>query len=86
MTSLPQASVTPINNIVDTEPPERLTQIELYDRPNDDGTGLLLNFELSDASDVAVMRYMQYQPRLPPPGSGPITPIATLERNLSYHC
>ncbi len=42
LTNLPQASVVPINNIVDTEPPERLSVVDIYDRPNDDGTGLLL--------------------------------------------
>ena len=84
MTSLPQASVTPINNIVDTEPPERLTQIELYDRPNDDGTGLLLNFELSDASDVGSYEIYAASTSfttVTPGSGGPITPIATLERN-----
>ena len=84
LTNLPQASVTPINNIVDTEPPERLTQIELYDRPNDDGTGLLLNFELSDASDVGSYEIYAASTSfttVTPGSGGPITPIATLERN-----
>ena len=83
LTNLPQASVTPINNIVDTEPPERLTQIELYDRPNDDGTGLLLNFELSDASDVGSYEIYAASTSfttVTPGSGGPITPIATLER------
>jgi len=84
LTTLPQASVTPINNIVDTEPPERLTEIELYDRPNDDGTGLLLNFQLSDASDVGsyeIYAASNSFSTVKPGSGGPITPIATLDRN-----
>ena len=84
LTNLPQASVVPINNIVDTEPPERLSVVEIYDRPSDDGTALLLDFELSEASDVG--SYEVYAASNPftsvlPGGGGPITPIATLDRN-----
>ena len=84
LTNLPQASVIPINNNADVEPPERLTQIELYDRPNDDGSALLLDFELSDASDVGT--YEVYAAsnsftNVLPGGGGPVTPIATLDRN-----
>ena len=50
--NLEQASVIPIDNQQDTEPPARLSNITLIDRPNDDGSGLLLSFELSEASDV----------------------------------
>lgn len=84
LTTLPQASVTPINNIVDTEPPQRLTEVEIYDRPNDDGTGLLLSFQLSDASDVGSYEiYAASNPftTVKPGSGGPITPIATLDRN-----
>ena len=49
---LTQASVTPIDNLNDNTPPDRLTDITLRDRPQDDGTALLLEFELSDADDV----------------------------------
>ena len=76
--------MTPINNIVDTDPPERLTEIELYDRPNDDGTGLLLSFQLSDASDVGsyeIYAASNSFTTVKPGSGGPITPIATLERN-----
>ena len=84
LTNLPQASVVPINNIVDTEPPVRLSVVDIYDRPNDDGTALLLDFELSEASDIG--SYEVYAASNPftsvlPGGGGPITPIATLDRN-----
>ena len=84
LTSLPQASVTPINNLVDTEPPERITTLELTDRPSDDGTGLLLNFELSGASDID--RYEVYAATnqfdsVVSGGGGPVNPIVTLDRN-----
>ncbi len=87
LTSLPQASVTPINNLVDTEPPERITTLELTDRPSDDGTGLLLNFELSGASDID--RYEVYAATnqfdsVVSGGGGPVNPIVTLDRNPEF--
>ena len=56
--SLLSASVVPINNFEDTTPPPRLDNVSLADRPMDDGTALLLDFELSMASDV--YRYEVY--------------------------
>ena len=50
--SLLSASVVPINNFEDTTPPPRLDNISLTDRPMDDGSALLVDFELSTASDV----------------------------------
>ena len=84
LTNLPQAVVTPINNIVDTQPPNRLTDIKLLDRPNDDGTAMLLEFALSDASDVG--SYEIYAASNPftsviAGDGGPTTPIAILPRN-----
>ena len=84
LTNLPEAVVTPINNIVDTQPPARLVEMELIDRPNDDGTGLLFTFDLSDASDVG--SYEIYAASNPftsvvAGGGGPTTPIAILDRN-----
>jgi hypothetical protein len=49
---LTQATVTPIDNINDNTAPSRLTEITLVDRPNDDGSALLLSFELSEADDA----------------------------------
>ena len=53
LTELTQATVTPIDNVNDNTPPDRLTELELTDRPNDDGSALLLDFELSTADDIA---------------------------------
>ena len=53
LTDLTQATVTPIDNVNDNTPPDRLNDIELTDRPNDDGSAVLLDFELSTADDIA---------------------------------
>ena len=53
LTDLTQVSVTPIDNINDNTAPDRLTDLTLSDRPNDNGRALLLDFELSEAGDVA---------------------------------
>ena len=58
LTELTQATVTPIDNINDNTAPDRLTELTLVDRPNDDGKALLLSFELSDADDA--WKYMVY--------------------------
>jgi hypothetical protein len=52
LTELTQTTVTPIDNINDNTAPSRLTDITLVDRPNDDGSALLLSFELSEADDA----------------------------------
>ena len=51
--NLNTATVTPIDNLADTTPPERLQGLNLYDRAGDDGTAVMLEFELSEDSDVA---------------------------------
>ena len=86
LNNLIQATTVPINNIQDTTPPERLSNLELTDRPMDDGTALLLDFELSDVSDVAT--YEVYAATwafqsVMAGGDGPTTPIATLSREPS---
>ena len=75
--------VIPINNLADTEPPERLSDLELFDRPNDDGSALLLTFELSQASDIG--SYEVYASStdfssVAPGSGGPSIPIASLDR------
>ena len=51
--NLNKAVVTPIDNQKDDEAPEKLVNISLSDRPNDNGKAVLLEFELSEESDVA---------------------------------
>ena len=58
LTELTQATVTPIDNVNDNTAPDRLTELTLVDRPNDDGKALLLSFELSEADDA--WEYMVY--------------------------
>ena len=42
--NLNTAMVTPIDNLADTTPPDRLEDIDLYDMPSDDGTAVQLEF------------------------------------------
>ena len=84
LTNLTQATVTPINNIDDTTAPDRLSALSLTDRPNDDGSALLLDFDLSASDDVAT--YKVYAATydfndVTLQGDGPQLPIATLDRN-----
>ena len=82
--SLLSASVVPINNFEDTTPPPRLDNVSLADRPMDDGTALLLDFELSMASDVYQYEVYAASWSFTSVGvgaDGPNEPIATLERN-----
>ena len=58
LTELTQATVTPVDNVNDNTAPDRLTDITLTDRPNDDGKALLLSFELSEADDAS--KYLVY--------------------------
>ena len=51
--SLNTATATPIDNLADTTPPDRLSGLNLYDRAGDDGTAVMLEFDLSQDSDVA---------------------------------
>ena len=52
LTELTEASVTPVDNLNDVSAPDRITELALTDRPNDDGSALLLDFALSDADDI----------------------------------
>lgn len=84
LTNLTQATVTPINNIDDTTAPDRLAALSLTDRPNDDGSALLLDFDLSASDDVA--SYKVYAATydfddVTMQGDGPQMPIATMDRN-----
>jgi len=84
LTNLTQATVTPINNIDDTTAPDRLAALSLTDRPNDDGSALLLDFDLSASDDVAT--YKVYAATydfddVTMQGDGPQMPIATMSRN-----
>ena len=85
LTELAQATVTPIDNVNDETPPDRLTELELTDRPNDDGSALLLDFELSNADDIAY--YNVYAATFEFAGANPngqaLTAIAFLDRNPS---
>ena len=81
--SLLSASVVPIDNFEDTTPPPRLDNLTLRDRPMDDGSALLLEFALSEASDVE--KYEIYAAPWSYAGvgsgaaDGPVDPSLTLE-------
>ena len=78
------ASVVPINNFEDTTPPPRLENVSLTDRPMDDGSALLLDFELSSAGDVSQYDVYAASWSFTSVGvgaDGPNVPIATLDRN-----
>lgn len=85
LTDLTQATVTPIDNINDNTPPDRLTDLELTDRPNDDGSALLLGFELSNADDIAYydVYAATFEFNAANPNGQALTPIASLDRNPS---
>ena len=81
---LTTATVTPIDNLADQTPPDRLSELSLTDRPADDGTAVLLEFGLSDASDI--YHYEIYAASFSfdsvgDNGNGPTNPIAILGRN-----
>ena len=84
LNDLTQATVTPVDNLNDNTPPERLTDLTLSDRPDDDGSALLLNFARSEAPDIAT--YEVYAAAFDfgtsvNSQSQPLTPIAYLGRN-----
>ena len=85
LTDLTQVSVTPIDNINDNTAPDRLTDLTLTDRPNDDGSALLLSFDLSDADDVweyhIYAETYNFEGEVGQPGTQmALNPIATLDR------
>ena len=78
-----QATVTPIDNINDNTPPDRLDSIVISDVPNDDGSAIFVDFDLSDASDIA--SYEIYGAtwaftNVNVGGDGPTTPLVVLNR------
>ncbi len=76
--------VIPINNLEDNIPPPRLEDIYLADRPNDDGTAVILEFELSDESDVEYYEIYAASfsfTSVGRGGNGPSYPIMVVERN-----
>ena len=81
LTNLTQVTVTPVDNQNDVTAPDRVTQLDLRDRPNDDGSALLLDFEPSTASDVS--RYEVYAATYNFEGAvtAQLAPIATLGRD-----
>ena len=65
-------------------PPPRLENVSLTDRPMDDGSALLLDFELSSAGDVSQYDVYAASWSFTSVGvgaDGPNVPIATLDRN-----
>ena len=85
LTDLTQVSVTPIDNINDNIAPDRLEDLTLIDRPNDDGRALLLSFDLSEADDAS--QYLVYAETFNFEGSVgqegtqmALNPVATLDR------
>ena len=83
LTDLPQASVIPVDNLQDVTAPLPLTDLELSDRPNAGGGALLLDFELSNESDVANYEVYAATWSFDAVGmgsNGPATPIAVLSR------
>ncbi|MBT6644566.1 MAG: hypothetical protein HOB52_02030, partial [Euryarchaeota archaeon] len=83
LTDLVQAIVTPIDNLNDEVAPDRLQDLQLFDKPADDGTALLLDFNLSDDGDVesyAIYAATWEFTSVSTGGDGPIAPIATLSR------
>ena len=77
------AMVTPIDNQADTTAPERLVDLNLYDRAGDDGTAVQLEFALSEESDIAYYEVYAAAFTFTSVGqSGTVkTPIATLDRD-----
>ena len=80
--NLNTATATPIDNLADTTPPERLSGLNLYDRAGDDGTAVMLEFELSQDSDVAYYEVYAAAFTFTSVGQGGTvkSPVATLDR------
>ena len=81
--NLNTATVTPIDNLADTTPPDRLSGLNLYDRAGDDGTAVMLEFDLSEDSDVAYYEVYAAAFTFTSVGqSGTVkSPVATLDRS-----
>ena len=80
--NLNTATATPIDNLADTTPPDRLSGLNLYDRAGDDGTAVMLEFDLSEDSDVAYYEVYAAAFTFTSVGqSGTVkSPVATLDR------
>ena len=83
LNNLNTATATPVDNLADTTAPERLSELNLYDRPGDDGTAVMLEFELSEDSDVAFYEVYAAAFTFTSVGdTGTVkSPIATLDRS-----
>jgi len=81
--NLNTATATPIDNLADTTPPDRLSGLNLYDRAGDDGTAVMLEFDLSGDSDVAYYEVYAAAFTFTSVGqSGTVkSPVATLDRS-----
>ena len=81
--NLNTAIATPIDNLADTTPPERLSGLNLYDRAGDDGTAVMLEFGLSQDSDIAYYEVYAAAFEFTSVGqSGTVkAPITTLDRS-----
>jgi len=85
LTGLNSVSVTPIDNSLDETPPDRLELILLSDYQGDAGDKLLLDFDLSEASDVEGYRVYaatwDFEGEVGPGLKGPDSSIIELGRN-----
>ena len=72
--------VTPIDNAGDRIAPDRIEHLSVRDRPADDGTALLLEFDESAASDLS--HYEVYADVVPFDDVGPRQPAMTLNRDV----
>ena len=79
LTQLETVNVVPIDNRGDITPPNRLDAPTLSDRPDDMGDGLLVDFELSLASDVE--EYFIFTSSLPFTDASTMEPAAVLSRS-----
>lgn len=78
LTGLPSVVVTPIDNRDDIIAPDRLQAPIVTDVPNDNGTAVYVEFELSDASDID--HYEVYSDIIAYTSSGHRQPIMILDR------
>ncbi|MFZ9048001.1 MAG: hypothetical protein ACO20Y_04320 [Poseidonia sp.] len=84
LTNLTQATVTPIDNQNDITAPDRVTDLDLRDRPNDDGTALLLDFEPSTSGDVAFYEVHAATYDFAGAVNAQLPSVATLGRNPTF--
>jgi hypothetical protein len=80
LTGLPSVVVTPIDNRDDIIAPDRLAAPVVTDVPDDNGTAVFVEFELSAASDID--HYEVYSDIVAYTSSGHRQPVMTLDRNV----